>query len=78
MQNSRFGVARPKSFEELTGNDTLAKQLETIYAGGVNTVDFMVGLRAEKRPPDSVLGDLMLNMVGFDGIDKLTKKSRIS
>ena len=66
----RFGVTRPKSFKELTGNDTLAKDLETIYTGGIGTVDFMVGLRAEKRPPDSVLGDLMLNMVGFDAFSQ--------
>ena len=30
----------------------------------------MVGLRAEKRPEDRVLGDLMLNMVGFDAFSQ--------
>ena len=61
-----FGVNRPTSFEELTGDKERAKELENIYTSGVDTVDFMVGLRAEKRPEDRVLGDLMLNMVGFD------------
>ena len=66
----RFGVDRPTSFQELTGDSTLAKELAAIYTGGVDTVDFMVGLRAEKRPPDRVLGNLMLNMVGFDAFSQ--------
>ena len=65
-----FGVKRPTSFEDLTGNEERAKELEDIYTGGVETVDFMVGLRAEKRPEDRVLGDLMLNMVGFDAFSQ--------
>ena len=66
----RFGVDRPTSFQELTGDAALAKKLAAIYTGGVDTVDFMVGLRAEKRPPDRVLGNLMLNMVGFDAFSQ--------
>ncbi len=65
-----FGVNRPTSFEELTGNEERAKELKDIYTDGVDTVDFMVGLRAEKRPRDRVLGDLMLNMVGFDAFSQ--------
>ena len=65
-----FGVKRPTSFEELTGDEQKAKELRNIYTGGVDTVDFMVGLRAEKRPKDRVLGELMLNMVGFDAFSQ--------
>ena len=65
-----FGVNRPTSFKELTGNEERARELGKIYTGGVDTVDFMVGLRAEKRPKDGVLGDLMLKMVGFDAFSQ--------
>lgn len=66
----RFGVRRPTSFQELTGDETLAGELTELYPGGVDTVDFIVGLRAEKRTSDGVLGDLMLNMVGFDAFSQ--------
>lgn len=61
----RFSVTRPASFKELTGDDKSAAELAKLY-DDVDKVDFMVGLRAEKRGKDVVLGDLMLNMVGFD------------
>ena len=65
-----FGVKRPTSFKELTGNERTASELKKLYPRGVETVDFMVGLRAEKRPEDRVLGDLMLNMVAFDAFSQ--------
>ena len=55
----------------MTGDTSLAGQLAALYPGGVDTVDFMVGLRAEKRATDSVLGPLMLAMVGFDAFSQL-------
>lgn len=64
-----FGMRRVGSFGELTGESKLAQELEKIY-GDVDKVEFTVGLRAEQRPRQSALGELMKKMVGYDAFSQ--------
>jgi hypothetical protein len=57
------------TFEELTGETELAAKLRAIYTN-VNRVDLLVGLFAEWRPPEAVLGTLMSIMVGSDAFSQ--------
>lgn len=46
-----FRLKPVKSFEELTGETTLAAELREVYDDDVNLVDLMIGLYAEPKPP---------------------------
>lgn len=65
----RFGLPRVESFEELTGDTTLAAELQRLY-GHVDRVDMQVGLFAEQRADTAVLGELMIRMVGVDAFSQ--------
>lgn len=57
----RFDMEPIKSFEELTGEKKMAKQLEDFY-GDVNAVEFYVGLIMEKRRHNSMFGDSLVQI----------------
>jgi cytochrome P450 len=59
----RFRVPPARSFDELTGDPDLARELERLY-GHVDNVELPVGLYAERH--SSMLGDLMRAMVAVD------------
>ncbi|XP_063423771.1 prostaglandin G/H synthase 2-like [Mytilus trossulus] len=59
----RFNLKPFKSFEELTGNKWLAKELENFY-GDIEAVEFYVGLITEKRRPKAVFGEAIVEMGG--------------
>ena len=61
-----FGVPRPTSFEELTGDKALAAELHRLYDGRVELVEFPIGVLAERRRGTQILGPLMTVMVGYD------------
>ena len=61
-----FGVPRPTSFEELTGDSELAKELRGLYDDRLDLVEFPIGVLAEKRLGTQILGPLMTVMVGYD------------
>jgi prostaglandin-endoperoxide synthase 2 len=66
----RFGMGRLRSLEELVGDDAgLAHDLRQLY-GGVDKVEFVVGLFAERQDGVSVLGDLMRVMVAVDAFSQ--------
>jgi hypothetical protein len=46
-----------KSFDELTGNPQLAKQVKSVYNGDLDKVDLMTGLYAEPLPPQFGFSD---------------------
>ncbi|MCH9011458.1 MAG: hypothetical protein IIA68_00160 [Proteobacteria bacterium] len=64
-----FNQRVPRSFLELTGNQNLAEKLKALY-GGVEKVEFVIGLLAEKRSEADVLGPLMQVMVGVDAFSQ--------
>jgi prostaglandin-endoperoxide synthase 2 len=66
---SRFGLKPVHSFEELTGDRDLAAKLKATY-GDVDRVEFLVGLLAERRDPQAMLGDLMSVMVAVDAFSQ--------
>ncbi|VDI75841.1 prostaglandin-endoperoxide synthase 2 [Mytilus galloprovincialis] len=57
----RFNLQPYKSFEDLTGNKKLAKVLEDLY-GDIDTVEFYVGLIAEKRRPRGMFSEGLLEI----------------
>ncbi|XP_062622377.1 prostaglandin G/H synthase 2-like [Saccostrea cucullata] len=57
----RFNLKPIKSFEELTGEKKMAKQLEIFY-GDINAVEFYVGLIMEKRRHKTLFGPSIVEM----------------
>ncbi len=60
-----FGLSRVKSFGEITDSPIVTKQLRSLYRD-VDSVEWYIGLFAEKHGTDAIMGDLMLNMVAHD------------
>jgi prostaglandin-endoperoxide synthase 2 len=61
----RFGLRPVSSFKELTADEALAIELSRLYRN-VDDLEFTIGLLAETRPGNAVLGELMTLMVGVD------------
>lgn len=59
----RFNLEAFTSFEELTGEKKLAKELENMY-GDIDAVEFYVGLITEKRRNKAVFGEGVVEMGG--------------
>ena len=59
----RFNLQAFTSFEELTGEKKLAKELENMY-GDIDSVEFYVGLITEKRRNRAVFGEGIVEMGG--------------
>ncbi|CAC5373047.1 PTGS2 [Mytilus coruscus] len=57
----RFNLQPFQSFEQLTGNKKLAKELETLY-GDINGVEFYVGLLSEKLRPKAMFSETMMEL----------------
>lgn len=66
----RFGLPPVKSFLELCGDRRVARNLAAAYGNDVNQVELLVGLFAEQRAPNAVLGELMTLMVGVDAFSQ--------
>jgi prostaglandin-endoperoxide synthase 2 len=60
-----FGLARLKSFEELTDDADLQARLKDLYKD-IDRVEWHVGIFAEKHAPGAMLGELMTTMVAYD------------
>jgi prostaglandin-endoperoxide synthase 2 len=58
-------------FEGLAGDTPLAKDLETLYPGGVKDVEFLVGLFAQAHADDVVLPGLLGTMVAVDAFSQI-------
>ncbi|KAJ8300006.1 hypothetical protein KUTeg_021525 [Tegillarca granosa] len=57
----RFDLKPFKSFEELTGDKKLAKDLEELY-GDIDALEFYVGLTVEKRRPLALFGSTLIEI----------------
>ena len=60
-----------KDFKGLAGDTPLAAELEALYSGRVEDVEFLVGLFAQGRDNDAVLPGLMRTMVAVDAFSQI-------
>lgn len=73
-----FGIPPVSSFEELTGDDRLARQLHKIYTGDVGKLELTVGLFAEKAEDNVLFGRLMARMVAYDALTQIYSNPLLS
>jgi prostaglandin-endoperoxide synthase 2 len=71
----RWGMKPYRSFEEFTDDRTLAQELRSLYpdtAGkpGIDRLELVIGLLAERRRHDAIIGPLQLAMVGADAFSQ--------
>jgi len=59
------GLAPISRFSDMSDSTAICDQLKSLYAD-VNSVEWYIGLFAEKHSADAIMGDLMLRMVGHD------------
>ncbi|XP_067397845.1 prostaglandin G/H synthase 1 isoform X2 [Emydura macquarii macquarii] len=57
----KFSMKPYKSFQELTGDEEKAAELEELY-GDINALEFYPGLLLEKRQPNSIFGESMVEI----------------
>jgi prostaglandin-endoperoxide synthase 2 len=58
-------------FKDLVGDTALAADLEALYPAGVQDVEFLVGLFAQKHDDDEVLPGLVRTMVAVDAFSQI-------
>ena len=58
------------SFDEISSDPKVRERLAELYPGGVEDVEFYVGLYAEDLGPNDVLPPMMLTMVAFDAFSQ--------
>jgi prostaglandin-endoperoxide synthase 2 len=61
----RFGLAPKRDFADLTADPRVQRRLEELY-GEIDNLEWYVGIWAEDRPPEQMMGDLLTFMVGYD------------
>jgi prostaglandin-endoperoxide synthase 2 len=61
----RFGLAPKRDFADLTADPRVQQRLAELY-GDIDHLEWYVGIWAEDRPPDQMMGDLLTYMVGYD------------
>jgi prostaglandin-endoperoxide synthase 2 len=66
-----FNQTVAKDFTDLTPDPTLVAKLKKLYPGGVQDVEFLVGLFAEEHSDDAVLPNLMRTMVAVDAFSQI-------
>ncbi len=66
----RFGLARLRSFADLTADERLQRKLAQLY-GDVDELEWYVGIFAEDHPEDGFLGSLLTLMVGHDAFTQV-------
>eukprot|EP00075_Anas_platyrhynchos_P037460 XP_027326713.1 prostaglandin G/H synthase 1 isoform X1 [Anas platyrhynchos] len=57
----RFGMKPYKSFQELTGEEEKAAELEELY-GDIDALEFYLGLLLEKPQPNGIFGESMVEI----------------
>ncbi|MEM8971832.1 MAG: peroxidase family protein [Pseudomonadota bacterium] len=61
-----YKFKRYVTFEELTGEKELSKQLANLYTDDIDKLEWYVGIFAEKHGRDMIMGDLLMAMVAQD------------
>jgi prostaglandin-endoperoxide synthase 2 len=67
----QFQLNRLKNFSELTSDELLVAQLEELYAGDINALDFLPGLFAQEPASGKLFGDLLVNMISYDALTQI-------
>ena len=62
----RFGLQPYRSLQDLTGDETTAAELRSLYGDAVDAVEYTVGLLAEKRSADQLLPETLQTIVAYD------------
>lgn len=66
----KFGLRKLASIAELVGkrpeDQSLIAELDQLYDGDINKVEYLVGIFAEQRESPALFGELMYNMVSYD------------
>ncbi len=66
----KFGLRKLGSIKELVGkrpeDQALIAELNRLYQGDINKVEYLVGIFAEQRESPALFGELMHNMVSYD------------
>ena len=65
-----FSLPPHKSYNQLTGDQTVSAKLQALYGADVDNVELLVGLLAEQRGPGRVLPELMATMVAVDAFSQ--------
>ncbi len=58
-----MGLPRINNFVDLTGNALEAQELSAMYNGDIDKVDAWVGLLAEVKMPEAMLGELLMDVL---------------
>jgi prostaglandin-endoperoxide synthase 2 len=61
-----YGLARMKSFTELTSDTALRERLKTLYNDDIESLEWYVGIFAEEYPDYLMMGELLTTMVAND------------
>jgi prostaglandin-endoperoxide synthase 2 len=61
-----FSMPRLRSFEELTEDSELQRELKDLYKDRIDDLEWQVGIFAEDHDEGFSLGRLMVRMVGYD------------
>lgn len=77
IYRERFGLERLGSFEDLTSDPHVQKELERLY-GDIDKVELVVGLFAEEPQAGVLFGDLMSNMVAYDAFTQIFSNPLLS
>lgn len=62
----RFSLPAAKVFEDINDDPQIAQKLKEMYQSDIDSVEWYVGMCAEKHGQGMIMGDLMLNMVAHD------------
>jgi prostaglandin-endoperoxide synthase 2 len=66
-----FSQTVARDFTDLTSDTSLAAELEKLYPGGVQHVEYLVGLLAEQHDDGEVLPALLRTMVAVDAFSQI-------
>jgi prostaglandin-endoperoxide synthase 2 len=67
----RFGLERVRSFEELTADAATRQRLKALYPGGIDQLEYVVGIFAEDRDQPALFGELLTRMVAYDAFTQI-------
>lgn len=66
----QFGLPALESIDQLTADPVAREHITSLY-GSIDKVEFLVGIFAEDRSPDSLFGSLLTTMVAYDALTQI-------
>jgi len=67
----RFDLGRLGSFAKLTSDAATRQRLAALYPGGIDQLEYVVGIFAEDRDEPSLFGELLTRMVAYDAFTQI-------